>query len=115
VRVEAYLDQHPQLRTDTQAILDLIDNEIILRRQRGDHPSLAEYLQRFGGFAEPLRQWFPSHPPQQVFDGTQMVSNSILQHEANCLLSAEQIAKSLPEVPNSARSTPPPWRASFSR
>jgi hypothetical protein len=99
VRVESYLDQHPQLRTDTQALLDLIGNEILLRRERGDHPSLAEYLQRFGEFEEPLRQWFPSHPPEQVFDGTQIVSSSMLQHAATCLLSAEQTARSLPEVP----------------
>ncbi len=99
VRVEAYLDQHPQLRTDTQAIVELIGNEILLRRERGDRPALAEYLQRFGEFEEPLRQWFPSHSPELVFDGTQIVSNSILQHAATSLLSAEQMAKSLPEVP----------------
>jgi WD40 repeat protein len=56
--VEAYLLQHPTLRDDTEAILDLIYNEWSLREARGDQVQLDEYLQRFAEYAEPLRmQW----------------------------------------------------------
>src|SRR5690242_5847736 len=53
VQVEAYLEQHPQVRQDERAVLDLIANEIALRRQRGDMPLLMEYLARFGDFQTP--------------------------------------------------------------
>lgn len=56
--VEAYLLQHPTLRDDTEAVLDLIYSEWSLREARGDQVQLDEYLRRFAEYAEPLRmQW----------------------------------------------------------
>jgi serine/threonine protein kinase len=47
VAVEAYLRQYPTLRTSGEAVLELIHNEIRLRRQSNESPSLQEYLERF--------------------------------------------------------------------
>jgi tetratricopeptide (TPR) repeat protein/predicted Ser/Thr protein kinase len=58
VRVEAYLEQHPGLRTDPEALLELIYHEVVLRQRRGDDPSLAEYLERFGELDGQLRLLF---------------------------------------------------------
>jgi WD40 repeat protein len=56
--VEAYLGQHPSLREDVEAVLDLIYNEWAIREARGDSLELDEYVGRFPEFAEPLRmQW----------------------------------------------------------
>jgi tetratricopeptide (TPR) repeat protein len=60
--VETFLEQHPVLRTDPQAVLDLIGNEMALRRQKGDSPQLAEYLQRFGEWRPQLRERFGEEP-----------------------------------------------------
>src|SRR5512138_2240081 len=45
--VETYLAQHPALRDDTDRLLDLIYNEVLLRERAGEAPQLAEYLGRF--------------------------------------------------------------------
>ncbi|HEX4612075.1 MAG TPA: serine/threonine-protein kinase, partial [Urbifossiella sp.] len=45
----------PEIADDEQTI-DLIYSEILLRRDRGESPSLAEYAGRFPARAEPLRQ-----------------------------------------------------------
>src|SRR5262245_12720835 len=45
--VETYLAQHPELGADKEAILDLIYREVLLRKQRGESLTLAEYLARF--------------------------------------------------------------------
>ncbi len=56
--VETYLSQHPTVRTDTQAVLDLIYNEIMLREETGESPPLEEYLRRFPELAPELRLQF---------------------------------------------------------
>jgi serine/threonine-protein kinase len=56
--VEAYLARLPVLRYNTEAILDLITNEVLLRRQCGEVPALDEYLQRFPQWASELRAQF---------------------------------------------------------
>src|SRR5690349_14561573 len=61
VRVEAYLEQQPDLGTNPEGLLDLIYNEIYLREQKGDRPQLEEYLQRFPRFASQLRVQFEVH------------------------------------------------------
>src|SRR5262245_59313500 len=59
--VEAYLEQHPALRTDPDGVLDLIYNEVLLREEAGEPPALDEYLRRFPQFAGPLRDQFEIH------------------------------------------------------
>jgi tetratricopeptide (TPR) repeat protein/tRNA A-37 threonylcarbamoyl transferase component Bud32 len=58
VPVEAYLAQHPQLRGDAQAILDLIYHEIVLREEAGESPQLEEYQRRFPELAAELKLQF---------------------------------------------------------
>ncbi len=45
--VEDYLADEPALRADTEAVLDLIYNEVILREEAGESPRLEEYVRRF--------------------------------------------------------------------
>jgi tetratricopeptide (TPR) repeat protein len=73
IYIETYLDECPQLRADAQAVLDLIGNEIVLRRERGDDPTLEEYLHRFQDLEALLRQWFHTHPADHDFLSTQRV------------------------------------------
>ena len=47
IPIEAYLLRHPALTADGDGILDLIGNEIVLRLELGETPSLAEYVRRF--------------------------------------------------------------------
>ncbi len=56
--METYLAQHPAVRSDTQAVLDLIYNEIVLREETGESPPLEEYLRRFPELAAELRLQF---------------------------------------------------------
>ncbi len=98
VYVETYLNEYPQLRADAQGVLDLIGNEIVLRRERGDDPTLEEYLHRFREFEPSLRQWFQTHPAGGGFASTQRVSDSRLKLTAASLLTTEQTAGTLPDV-----------------
>ena len=66
-QAESYLERHPALRNHSEAILDLIYQEMVLRESRGETPALAEYLERFpalaalprvrlGGFPTPVER-----------------------------------------------------------
>ena len=46
VLVEAYLEAYPALGSDTEAVLDLIYNEFVLRRERGELLTFDEYMAR---------------------------------------------------------------------
>lgn len=99
VSVETYLDRHPQLRADPQAILDLIGSEIELRRDRGETPTLTEYVQRFEKLETPLQEWFEAHPNPTVDLRAHILPASILQNANSSLFSIRQTDRSLPEVP----------------
>ena len=58
VCVEDYLEQNPSLQADTEAVLELIWNELVLRRQRGEEPEADDYLQRFSRYAAELQLLF---------------------------------------------------------
>ena len=45
--LEELLARHPNLARDDDAVLDLIYNEVVLREQAGEAPSLGDYLPRF--------------------------------------------------------------------
>jgi serine/threonine-protein kinase len=77
--VEAYLQRHPALTGDREAVLELILHEVLLRLERGETPALGEYQQRFPHLAEPLALQFEvenalaspalaSAPPATVHD-----------------------------------------------
>jgi WD40 repeat protein/serine/threonine protein kinase len=58
VLAEFYLDQNPLLRSNQDALLDLIYNEILLRQKHAEAPRLEDYLQRFPELALPLEVQF---------------------------------------------------------
>jgi adenylate cyclase len=58
VLVEAYLEQKPGLRAETEEVLELIEHEIVLRQERGESPNLEEYLRRFPDLERDLRLHF---------------------------------------------------------
>src|SRR5215469_8417243 len=59
--VEEYIARRPDLLLDSDAILDLVYNEIILREASGDQPDLEEYLRRFPALDTELRRQFDIH------------------------------------------------------
>ena len=61
VRVEDYLAHHPELLSDTEQLLDLIYQEVVLRKEAGESPQLDEYLERFGSLAPSIRPIFEVH------------------------------------------------------
>jgi serine/threonine protein kinase len=58
VLVEEFCQLLPSLRNDTEALLDLIYSEVLLREQHGEQPKLSEYVERFPDLAEQLRLQF---------------------------------------------------------
>jgi tetratricopeptide (TPR) repeat protein/tRNA A-37 threonylcarbamoyl transferase component Bud32 len=56
--VEIYLAQHPELRSETEVVLDLIYNEIMLREEVGESAPLDDYVRRFPELAAELRLQF---------------------------------------------------------
>jgi tRNA A-37 threonylcarbamoyl transferase component Bud32 len=58
VPVEHFVAQRPGLRDQTEVLLDLIYGEVILRREAGERPEIAEYLARFPTLADPIRVQF---------------------------------------------------------
>jgi serine/threonine protein kinase len=61
VRLEVLLPTRAGLSDDTEAVLDLIYGEILLREEHGDLPQRDEYLRRFPHLADPLRRLFGVH------------------------------------------------------
>jgi len=58
VRVEEFLNTHPGLRENSELLLDLIYAETILRSERGETPTVDEYVHRFPDLADPIRTQF---------------------------------------------------------
>jgi WD40 repeat protein/tRNA A-37 threonylcarbamoyl transferase component Bud32 len=56
--VEAYLRQHPDLGAEDRALLELVHNEIILRKECGETPQPEEYQQRFPTLSSQVREVF---------------------------------------------------------
>jgi hypothetical protein len=54
VPAESYLERHPGVRADGEAVVDLIFNEFLLREQLGERPNAAEFLRRFPDCADVL-------------------------------------------------------------
>jgi eukaryotic-like serine/threonine-protein kinase len=60
-RVERYLERSPELAQDSDAVLDLIYQEFVLRQENGESPSLEEYLNRFPHLGHELRTQMEVH------------------------------------------------------
>jgi WD40 repeat protein/serine/threonine protein kinase len=59
--LDVLLDQQPTLRTDVEAILQLIYNEVLLREERGERPNLQDYTARFPALCAELALQFEAH------------------------------------------------------
>jgi serine/threonine protein kinase len=59
--VEDYLVDQPELRTDEDAVLDLIYSEVVIREELGEAPDAEEYLRRFPQLDAALRRQFAVH------------------------------------------------------
>jgi serine/threonine protein kinase/predicted Zn-dependent protease len=90
VPVETYLEQHPQLREDTEQVLDLLYHEVLLRTHLGETPTLEEYLERFPALSAQLRDQFEVH-------------------QALSLLSTARNGQRLGSVQKPTSSAPRPW------
>lgn len=56
--VEQFLARYTALHEDSEAVLDLIYQEFLIRRSIGESPDPAEYLRRFPAWSEPLIRQF---------------------------------------------------------
>jgi eukaryotic-like serine/threonine-protein kinase len=88
-RVEAYLELHASLRGDSAAVLDLIWNECVARRDHGDAPQLDEYKERFPELATQLQSML------QLLDGEEEAPRTY----ATPLKDADRVAGDAPEQP----------------
>jgi serine/threonine-protein kinase len=64
VLVELFLAKQPSLWADTPVVLALVQNEILLRRERGEGPTVEEYTSRFPTFATALNLFFEKFQPE---------------------------------------------------
>jgi WD40 repeat protein/Tfp pilus assembly protein PilF len=98
VRVEAYLEQHPELREDGDALLDLVFNEVLLREERGEIPAIADYAERFPWLAGQLRVHFDVHEFAQAPspDPSALTVNAAVVRDRR---SEPTATRELPEVP----------------
>ncbi len=53
--VEHYLQNHPEITSRAELILDLIYHEFLLRKRNGERPTVEEYVQRFPQLANRVR------------------------------------------------------------
>jgi WD40 repeat protein/serine/threonine protein kinase len=70
IPAEAYLARIAELRGDSAAAVDLIFSEILLRTDRGEQPSLQEYIDRFPSYEEALRRQIKLHEALQSMPQT---------------------------------------------
>jgi WD40 repeat protein len=59
--VETYLERHPLLKDDTEAVLDLIHHEVVLRQYEGERPAVEDYVGRFPWLRQSLHRQFEVH------------------------------------------------------
>lgn len=78
VRVEGYLVDYPGLASDSEGLLDLIYNEVLLREESGEKPTAAEYVARFPNLAVAIRDQFEVH---EVIAGNPLLTNELVRHE----------------------------------
>ncbi len=88
--VEAYLRLYPELADQTEAVLDLIYNEVVQRGKRGEGVDAAEYLERFPQLADALRVHFEVHGAIESAAGSHL--ESTLEVEAAPVPSADRPA-----------------------
>src|SRR5262245_1940444 len=68
VLLEELLAAHPGLANDSEALVDLLYAEVLLREEHGQRPGLDEYQRRFPHVVEPLRRLFDVHRALTAFE-----------------------------------------------
>jgi WD40 repeat protein len=61
VTAETYLREHAALQDDVAGTLELVYNEVLLRKQLGEEPQVEEYQRRFPQLADQLPRLFEGH------------------------------------------------------
>jgi serine/threonine protein kinase/tetratricopeptide (TPR) repeat protein len=61
VLVEEFVERDPELKCDSEALLALIYNEVVLREWSGEAPDAAEYTRRFPELDKEIRRQFDIH------------------------------------------------------
>ena len=61
VSAECYFDMFPTLRDDPEKAVELVYGEFLLREEFGESPNLEDFLKRFPGLAERLREQVDLH------------------------------------------------------
>src|ERR1700722_5829314 len=61
ILAETYLAWRPELTVDPEHALELVYNEFLIREQKGEAPTLDEYLGRFPQLTERFRQQIELH------------------------------------------------------
>jgi formylglycine-generating enzyme required for sulfatase activity/tRNA A-37 threonylcarbamoyl transferase component Bud32 len=97
--VEAYLARQAHLRGDSEALLELILHEVLLRQERGETPDLAEYQQRFPHLSEQLLIQFEV---ERAIEAEPPVTQTRVQAQPGTLLSLPRRALPAP-YPSGAR------------
>jgi hypothetical protein len=80
--VEAYLEKVPGLADQSEVVLDLVYNEIVLREEIGEVPRLAEYMNRFPRLGAEIGRLFAVHEA--------LMSSSLRDDSASDLMSAAE-------------------------
>jgi serine/threonine protein kinase len=61
ISIENLLSEAPVLRKQSAAVVDLIYAEVLLREQRGEHPSKEDYVFRFPKLSDSIERQFQVH------------------------------------------------------
>lgn len=85
--VEDFL-RHSKLENDTEALLDLIYNEVLVREELGEEPVLEDYIPRFPHLADDLKLHFEVH---RAVNGNGLVDTQRVQY-------AELLAENRPAL-----------------
>ena len=89
IPVEVYLERHPELRKDAEAMLDLIYQEYLLRRESGEAPEPEEFYTRFPDLAESLMLQFGVDAAIQQINTSQAENDSSARNAGEAFESIE--------------------------
>jgi WD40 repeat protein/serine/threonine protein kinase len=100
--LDQILEEYPLLRGMREFLLDVINNEILLRSEAGQQPALEDYVRAFPDLREQLEQIFAIH---EMIEGASD-SNESKRPEQTLAATVELAGKSertsFPELPNYA-------------
>jgi serine/threonine-protein kinase len=99
VPVEEYLREEPPLREEPERVLELVENELALRRERGEAPGAEEYLALLPGHEAELRRRFAG--------GQEVIPPTVDEPRASDTMRPGTVAETLPAVGRPGEPVPP--------